>query len=140
MKKIKVILVDDDADDRYLFDIFFADRPDLALLPSVCNGAELLDYLADINSPGQYPDLIVLDQNMPRMNGTQTLKVLKAHPKYKEIATVIYSTYTDQNLILEGSLLGAKSVASKPIDKAGYFKMMDQFLKATCLVVPAISE
>lgn len=139
MKKIKVILVDDDADDRYLFDIFFADRTDLALLPSVCNGAELLEYLGDIDDPGNYPDLIVLDQNMPRMNGTQTLKILKSHPKYKDIAAVIYSTYTDQNLILEGALLGAKSVSSKPIDKAGYFKMMDQFLKSTCLVLPAIS-
>ena len=139
MRKIKVILVDDDADDRYLFDIFFGDRPDLILMPSVCDGIELLDYLAHIDDSGEYPDLIVLDQNMPRMTGTQTLKVLKSSPQYKDIATVIYSTYTDQNLIMEGTLLGAKSVASKPMDKEGYSKMMDQFLKATCLAVPSIS-
>ena len=140
MRKVKVILVDDDADDRYLFDIFFADRPDLLLLPNVCDGIQLLDYLARLENSSEYPDLIVLDQNMPRMTGTQTLKVLKSHSQYKDIATVIYSTYTDQNLILEGTLLGAKSISSKPMDKEWYFKMMDQFLKATRLALPSFSQ
>lgn len=125
----KVILVEDDPDDRELFIIFYGNRKDICLLPSMGNGIELIDYLQHAPSAQDVPDLIVLDQNMPLMNGVQTLEFLRASERFSKIPTVIYSTYTDSNLILECKRLGASMVVEKPIDHSGYQKMMDDFLK-----------
>ena len=125
----KVILVEDDPDDRDLFDDFFSKRNDVELLPPVTNGVELIDYLETISHEDKLPDLIVLDQNMPKMNGKQTLKILKTSKRFSRITAVVYSTYADSSLIVECMKLGANMVASKPIDDDGYQKMMDDFLQ-----------
>jgi CheY-like chemotaxis protein len=129
MKARKVILVEDDADDRELFAEFYAHRKDIMLLGAVGNGLELIEYLQKVTSDEQLPDLIVLDQNMPKMNGKQTLEFLKSNKRFSKIPAVIYSTYTDTNLIFDGKKLGASLVAVKPIDDEGYQKMMDDFLR-----------
>lgn len=130
MKGRKILLVEDDADDKYLFSLFFAERDDILLLPAVSNGLEMVDYLMRADSE-ELPDLIVLDQNMPLMNGRQALQFLRSHERFAHIPAVIYSTYADSNLIMDGKKLGARMVASKPIDDEGYQKMMDDFLKVT---------
>lgn len=129
MKGTRVILVEDDADDRDLFAAFFADRNDIVLLPPVNNGLELMAYLNATSNDDDLPQLIVLDQNMPMMNGKQTLQALKSHARYTRIPAVIYSTYTDSDLISDCKRLGAGLVAVKPIDDEGYQKMMDDFLR-----------
>jgi CheY-like chemotaxis protein len=123
-----VILVEDDPDDRDLFHLFYEERIDIKLLPTLENGTDLIDYLLSLSQDDHLPDLIVLDQNMPKMNGKQTLAFLKSDARFANIPTVIYSTYTDANLIKECLRLGAGMVAIKPIDNSGYQKMMDNFL------------
>lgn len=124
----RVLLVEDDPDDRDLFTIFFSSRHDISLMQAVSNGLELVDYL--FTTPDtDLPDLIVLDQNMPMMNGKQTLQFLKSHSRFAHIPIVVYSTYADTNLINDCKTLGAGMVAVKPIDNDGYQKMMDDFLQ-----------
>jgi CheY-like chemotaxis protein len=125
----RVLLVEDDSDDQLLFQTFFAGRKDIFLLPPLTNGLELIEYLKNIPGNNDLPDLIVLDQNMPKMNGKQTLGFLKAHNRYSKIPVVIYSTYTDNTLVVDCKKLGADMVAVKPIDHEGYQKMMDDFLR-----------
>lgn len=124
----RVILVEDDPDDLELFYAFLSNRTDIQLVPAVTNGLELTKYLASLTHESAFPDLIVLDQNMPLMNGKQTLLFLKENPRYSKVTAVIYSTYADTSLIVECKKLGARIVASKPIDQDGYNKMMDDFL------------
>ena len=128
MPAIKVILVEDDPDDRDLFHTFLEDRDDITVIATVGDGTELVSFLEEKKTDDDLPDLIVLDQNMPRMNGKQTLRFLQQHRRYHHIATAIYSTYADTNLIADCITLGARIVASKPIDQEGYQKMMDDFL------------
>lgn len=125
----RVLLVEDDSDDRDLFVTFFSGRDDILLIPAVGNGLELIDYLKKLPSDADLPDLIILDQNMPLMNGKQTLQFLKSHPRFAGIPVVIYSTYTDSNLIIDCKKLGASMVAVKPIAEEGYKKMMNDFLE-----------
>ena len=125
----KVLLVEDDSDDQLLFQTFFSDRKDISLLPPLTNGLELIEYLRGISDNTDLPDLIVLDQNMPKMNGKQTLDFLKSNARYSKIPVVIYSTYTDNTLVVDCKKLGADLVAVKPIDREGYQKMMDDFLR-----------
>jgi len=125
----RVLLAEDDADDKDLFITFFEGRKDISILPVASNGLELIDYLMKAKSAEELPDLIVLDQNMPLMNGKQTLQFLKSHERFSGIAAVVYSTYVDTTLIMDCKDLGAGMVASKPVDMEGYQKMMDDFLK-----------
>ncbi|HUQ96771.1 MAG TPA: response regulator, partial [Chitinophagaceae bacterium] len=55
------------------------------------NGRQVLDYLSE-NTITQLPSLIVLDLNMPELDGRQTLKKLKSHPVYQSIPVVIVTT------------------------------------------------
>ena len=129
MKITNVVLVEDDLDDAELFVEFYRNRTDIALLSIAGNGLELINYLETIPDDGNLPHLIVLDQNMPKMNGKQTLAFLKSSKRFSKIPAVVYSTYTDCNLITECIQLGAKRVALKPIDNEGYQKMMDDWLE-----------
>jgi len=128
MNPKKVLLAEDDMDDQKLFHDFLHHRSDIVLLCAVENGEELLNTLKTVDSEG-LPDLIILDQNMPKRNGIQTLQVLKKEERFAEISVVIYSTHTDQQLVNEAIRNGASKVVSKPISKEGYGKMMDDLLK-----------
>ena len=130
MLKRKVLLAEDDADDRQFFNEFLENRDDIILLPIADNGEVLFEILQHITKITDLPDLIILDQNMPKTNGLQALRLLKADGRYAHIPVSIYSTYTDEELIKKGFESGAFQVVSKPISKEGYHQMMDSFFKA----------
>ena len=121
----KILLAEDDADDQKIFETFLAHRTDINILPPAENGEEVFRLIEE----GHVPDLIILDQNMPRKNGLQTLQTLKEMPAYTHIPVIIYSTYADSNLIQKSLSLGAAEVWSKPITQEGYNQMIDAVLK-----------
>ena len=98
MIRRRLLLAEDDADDRDIFKDFLKDRQDILLLPFVENGIEVFAFLDSINNVDLLPDLLILDHNMPKLNGKQTLELLKSSNKYVHIPVVIYSTYADDNL------------------------------------------
>jgi CheY-like chemotaxis protein len=125
----RILLAEDDRDDQSLFFEFLQHRPDLILLPAVENGVDLISYL-DKQPVETLSNLwIVLDQNMPKKNGLNTLEFLKASPRYSHIPVMIYSTYTDPESIRKGMEIGAAIIYSKPLDQNGYQKMIDEFLQ-----------
>lgn len=126
----KVLLAEDDADDRNFFQHFLQERQELHLLTPVENGVALMEVLDNIREDDQLPDIIILDQNMPKRNGLQTLALLKANQRYAGIPVMVYSTYADNRLINECVQTGAFLVVPKPSDKAGYHHMIEELLKA----------
>jgi CheY-like chemotaxis protein len=125
----KIMLAEDDMDDQMLFYSFLSHRADIVLLPPVENGAVLLEALADMRNRCALPDAIVLDQNMPKRNGLQTLQLLKDSPRYRDIPVMLYSTHIDDRLIDACVRTGAVTVALKPDTREGYNKMIDAFLQ-----------
>lgn len=125
----KILLAEDDEDDRELFKSFLKDRADIVLLPAAENGEVLLEYLLQAKDPDSIPDIIILDQNMPRRNGLQTLQVLTQSDSFKHIPVIIYSTYVDEQLTKQGEALGAKMVFPKPVTPEGYHQMINTFLE-----------
>lgn len=121
----KILLAEDDTDDQKIFEDFLAHRTDISLLPPAENGEEVLRLIGQ----GPVPDLIILDQNMPKKNGLQTLQLLKEIPAYNHIPVIIYSTYADNNLVQKSTDLGAAAVWSKPSTEEGYNQMIDALLK-----------
>jgi CheY-like chemotaxis protein len=130
MQPRKVLLAEDDADDQDLFYDFLRHRTDIDIMSVAENGVDLVNALDVIENEEELPHLIILDQNMPKRNGLQTLQLLKEHNRYAHIPVMLYSTYTDQQLMKSGAAMGATLITSKPITKDGYNKMIDAFLKA----------
>lgn len=124
----KILLAEDDPDDVGFFFQFLQERTDLLLLPPVENGEEVFEYLQKAHN-GSFPDLIILDQNMPKCNGLQTLAILKNNTQFDHIPVFVYSTYTDAYLVKQSLQLGARSVLEKPASVEGYHKMIDDILE-----------
>ncbi len=125
--KRSILLAEDDSDDTFFFFDFLHHRTDADLLPGVTNGVEVLDYLSSIGD-NDLPDVIILDQNMPKLSGIEALKAIRSNARYARIAIVMYSTYVGPQLADECLTLGATSVETKPLNRAGYNAMIDGIL------------
>jgi CheY-like chemotaxis protein len=125
----RILLAEDDIDDREMFSIFLSSRADIELAGFAENGVEVIDLLGKTNEPGNLPDIIVLDQNMPKQNGLQTLEVLKQNNHYQHIPVFVYSTYADSDIETRSRQAGALAVFSKPYSIEGYHEMMNSMLK-----------
>ena len=124
----KVLLADDDADDREIFVRVLGKKEGVQLMSTVENGVEVLNYLQSLPEDHELPHLIILDHNMPKMNGTETLGKLKSNSKYSDIQVVIYSTYSDSRMKETCEQLGASMVLAKPASMKEYEAVIDRFL------------
>lgn len=85
------------------------------------NGEEALDYLfrrGKYSDPetSPWPDLFLLDLNMPKKDGRQVLEELKQHERFDALATVVLTTSKQEEDILRTYKLGIKSYIAKPVD------------------------
>ncbi|MFO0897257.1 MAG: response regulator [Pirellulales bacterium] len=123
-KAITILMADDDADDRLMTKEAFEESRLANDLRFVEDGVELLDYLrrrgkyADPASSPR-PGLILLDLNMPKMDGREALREIKADPKLKSIRVVILTTSKAEEDIYRTYNLSAASYITKPVTFAG---------------------
>ena len=85
----KILLIDDDADDQFIFTDAVHEIAAGIECVTVNNGLEALNYLKTID---QKPSLIFLDLNMPIMNGFECLERIKNEDQFKEIPVIIFTT------------------------------------------------
>ena len=119
-RPITILMADDDADDRMMTREAFEESRLVNDLRFVQDGEELLDYL---QRRGKYadpalsprPGLILLDLNMPRKDGREALKEIKADPALKNIRVVILTTSKAEEDILRTYDLSATSYITKPV-------------------------
>lgn len=104
---------DDDEDDRLLLKTAFASQAPDCRLVFFADGRELIDALQQAR-PEAYPTLILLDLNMPRLNGFETLRILKTDTRWRSIPTLILSTSANREDIAESYRLGTNSYVTKP--------------------------
>lgn len=124
-----IVMAEDDADDRLLVRDALKECEWDADLRFVENGEELLDYLlrqGKFQRPEQSPrpGLILLDLNMPRKDGREVLREIRAHAELRRIPVVVLTTSkadTDIERIYE---LGANSFISKPVQFEGLVGLM----------------
>jgi CheY-like chemotaxis protein len=129
-KVITILLADDDPDDRQLTRDAFAENRLANVLNTVDDGEELLEYLqrrgryADLrNEP--LPGLILLDLNMPRKDGREALKEIKADANLRRIPIVVLTTSKAEEDILRTYDLGVNSYITKPVT----FKSLVELIK-----------
>lgn len=85
-----ILLADDDQDDRFFFNEALKGLQIKTSLTTVGNGEELIKWLTSRTQ--QLPDIIFLDLNMPRKNGSECLVEIKANALIRHIPVIIYST------------------------------------------------
>ncbi len=86
---INILIADDDVIDRELFSEGMQQTKKEFNLAEVSNGEELLNHLENTTT---YPDMIILDFNMPVKDGRETLKDIKASEKFRHIPVFVLST------------------------------------------------
>jgi CheY-like chemotaxis protein len=136
---ITILMADDDADDRELAREALAESRVLNDLHVVGDGAELLDFL---RHQGRYehqdaprPDLILLDLNMPKLDGREALGVLKNDPKLRSIPVVILTTSRTEEDVARSYDLGANSFISKPVTFVGLVDVMRELGRYWVVIV-----
>ena len=126
--RITILLAEDDPGDQELTRRALQNDLDRIDLRIVEDGEEALDYLRQRDAyadpdDAPRPDLILLDLNMPRMNGREVLKVMKGDADLGRIPVVVLTTSEQEADILRSYDLGCNSYIQKPVD-------MDQFVNA----------
>ncbi len=111
---MKILLADDDADDRMFFEEALEAARIKTEIVSVNDGMELMEYLND--NPSYQPHILFLDINMPRKNGIEALKEIRKDDARKDLVVAIYSTSSAQSDIEETFILGANIYIKKPND------------------------
>ena len=116
MKDISCLLIDDDPDDQDMFCLILKEIPRKITCLIAGNGQEALQKLPKMDPR---PDLIVLDLNMPIMNGFQFLQEIQHDEQINTIPVIAFSTSSDLGLV-ELKKLGALEVFTKPNSLAGW--------------------
>jgi CheY-like chemotaxis protein len=116
---ITILMADDDDDDFVLTQKALKESKLLNTLVRVKDGEELMDYLL---ARGAYegkdvlrPGVILLDLNMPRMDGREALKAIKATPELSNIPIVVFTTSKAEEDIYRSYQLGSNSFITKPV-------------------------
>lgn len=119
-KLLTILMADDDEDDRLLAKEAMVESRVLNSLKFVEDGVELIAYL---KGEGKYsdrseysmPGLILLDLNMPKKDGREALRDIKADSKLRRIPVVILTTSKAEEDMVRGYDLGAASYITKPV-------------------------
>jgi len=109
-----VLLVEDDSIDAMTVRRAFRELRVTNPLQHVINGEEALAYLQDATN--EKPCVILLDLNMPKMNGTEFLRIAKADPILKSIPVVVLTTSSEERDVVESFRLSVAGYIIKPVD------------------------
>jgi len=109
-----VLLVEDDSIDAMTVRRAFKDLNLVNKLSHRVNGEEALAYLEDPSE--EAPCVILLDLNMPRMNGIEFLKVIKANEHLKRIPVIVLTTSNEERDVVESFRLSVAGYIVKPVD------------------------
>lgn len=118
-KPVTILMVEDDADDRMLMLKAFERNLYAGNFKCVDDGAALIDYL---NRVGPYhcetefplPKVILLDLNMPKMDGREVLQHLKGNDHWRKIPVIVFTTSRRQDDIEISYQMGTNSYIAKP--------------------------
>lgn len=119
---ISIVVAEDDPDDRLLIQEAFEEARFTNNIDFVEDGVELMDYLRRPGLP--QPGLLLIDLNMPRKDGREVVKEIKADPELKHIPVVILTTSEAESDICRSYRLGANSYIQKPVSFEGLVEVI----------------
>jgi CheY-like chemotaxis protein len=124
-----ILVADDDPDDRQWINEALTETRMVDNVSFVEDGEDLLDFLHHRGKytarPSlSYPGLILLDLNMPRMDGREALKAIKSDVRLRHIPIIILTTSKARQDIFHTYNMGANSVILKPVTYSALVQIM----------------
>jgi CheY-like chemotaxis protein len=117
-----ILVVDDDEDDRLFIEQSFLDNEGFdCRLEFATDGLKALDWLTRTE---QLPTLVLLDMNMPRMNGLDLLRKIRESPRWRGLPVIMFTTSGEENLVTRAYELGINSFIAKPALYSGFTVIM----------------
>ena len=115
---IEILLVDDDPGDVLMTREVFEQSASPRRLSVVSDGESAMDYLykRGKHTAAVRPDLVLLDLNLPRMDGREVLAELKSDPLLRTIPVVVLTTSKAENDVVNSYALHANAFVTKPVD------------------------
>jgi CheY-like chemotaxis protein len=130
MEVFHILLIEDNKGDVLLTEVALQSTGMPFLLSVLYDGKEAFDYLDKIETiaPENMPDIILLDINLPKINGLELLKFIKQNDKLKKIPVIILTTSSSQNDVDIAYANHASLFITKPSE-------MDEFLNAITAIL-----
>ena len=126
-RPVEILLVEDSAADARLTAEALKQSKITNNLHVAKDGAEAMKFLrrenGDVDAPT--PDLILLDLNMPRMDGREVLEVIKNDDGLKMIPVVIMTTSREEKDVMQSYAAHANCYIRKPLDAIGFFEVVN---------------
>ncbi len=124
-----ILLAEDDIADQNLTKRALESGKLLNELHIVNNGEEALDYLYRRNqfedpASSPFPDIMLLDLNMPKIDGRQVLEMLRKDSKFKYMTIIVFTTSSQEEDILRSYDLGVSSFITKPVEFDRFFDVI----------------
>lgn len=123
-----ILIADDDLEDLELLSEVILQLEAGTKLHMVTNGTMVLDFLENTKDE-ELPSLIVLDYNMPSMNGAEVLEQLGKNPRYQKIPRIIWSTSNNSSYITECMNKGATTYFVKPATHKNLVEQATEMLR-----------
>ena len=138
---IEVLLVEDDPGDVLMTQEAFEEHKVRNKLNVVSDGEEALSYLRreGPHADAPRPDLILLDLNLPRVDGRQVLQAIKEDPDLRRIPVVVLTTSGADEDILRSYSLHANAYVTKPVDFDSFIavvRQIDEFFVSVVKLPP----
>jgi len=108
----RIFLIDDDPDDQDIFIMTLRDINKEMVCETADNGVKAIEKLNSAGYP--VPDFIFIDFNMPKMNGLDCLKIIRATDKFRNSKVIMYSTTSESRMVVLSKKLGADDFLMKP--------------------------
>jgi CheY-like chemotaxis protein len=127
MRKFSILIAEDDADDRFLLKKAFEENKAEETVAFVENGIKALEFLKKIRDANHvFPNLIILDLNMPFRDGKEVLREIKEDSVLKKIPVLVLSTSSNEAIIDKCYELGANTYIVKPLSFERLLKAVQQ--------------
>ena|SRR5271170_2144964 len=123
-----ILIVDDNAQIRGLVKKFIESNQDLEVCGEAVDGMDAIEKSRNLK-----PDLIILDLSMPRMNGLEVARVLKAS---SQVPIILFTNYANEIKPAESEAAGVNAVCSKGDNIAELIKPIARLLQLAYLVSP----
>lgn len=119
-----IVLVEDNPDDEALTLRALKKQKIANDIVVLRDGVEAVNFLLSPESP--LPSLVLLDLKLPKLDGLQVLKRLRAEPRTQLLPIVVLTSSDEDRDVMEGYRLGANSYIRKPVDFAQFSEAVAQ--------------
>ncbi|MEC7839524.1 MAG: response regulator [Chlamydiota bacterium] len=129
LKSMNLLLVEDSENDIDLFKYCLNKNKIHVNLTVIDNGDDAIDYVKELSQDGQnaFPDLVLLDINLPGANGIEILKEIKENEVTKTIPVVMLTSSKHDEDIIKSYSNHANCFLQKPIDLSSFQKVVTMF-------------